>query len=313
MLRQAMNTARTGAERSLEASLAKIEDWQGLTITYQRVDAGLTNFNFLVHVAELDRKYFAKVVGPNTEVFINRQVAHEAAVLSGSCGVGPVIAQYVAEDDFEVYDFLTGFRNFTVTDMLDPRTSARVMQAYAKIHAGAPLSATKTGFEQIREHADQAREAGADAPHDLQDLLALMARAEAALVGSDMALVPCFNDCYVTNYMVNDDHDLRIVDWEYGANNDPYWDLASYFFESFADTDTRRRLLKTYKPEAGTREEARVTLYLPLVCLKWGLWASLQASISSIEFDFLKYADILFMRSRYLMGQDAWAAALDNV
>jgi thiamine kinase-like enzyme len=313
MLKQAMNTARTEAERSLEASLGKIEDWQGLTITYQRVDAGLTNFNFLVHVAELNKKYFAKVVGPNTEVFINRRVAHEAAVLSGNCGVGPVIAQYVAEDDFEVYDFLTGFRNCTVTDMLDPETSKRVMQAYAKIHAGAPLSATKTGFEQIREHARQAREAAADSPHDLEDLLARMARAEEALVGSDMALVPCFNDCYVTNYMVNDNKELRIVDWEYGANNDPYWDLASYFFESFADADTRRRLLKAYKPDAGAREEARVILYSPLVCLKWGLWASLQASISSIEFDFLKYADILFMRARYLMGQDAWSRALVSV
>jgi len=304
MLKQAMKTARTEAERSLEASLGKIGDWQGLTITYQRVDAGLTNFNFLVHVAELNRKYFAKVVGPNTEVFINRRVAHEAAVLSGSCGVGPVIAQYVEEDEFEVYDFLEGYRNCTVTDMLDPEISKRVMQAYAKIHAGAPLSATKTGFEQIREHAKQAREARADSPHDLEYLQARMARAEDALAGSGMALVPCFNDCYVTNYMINDNKELRIVDWEYGANNDPYWDLAS---------DTRRRLLKAYKPDAGDEEEARVILYSPLVCLKWGLWASLQASISSIEFDFLKYADILFMRARYLMGQDAWATALDKV
>lgn len=313
MLERRMNTARSDAERALEASLGKITDWQGLTTTYARIDAGLTNFNFLVHVDELDRTYFAKVVGPNTEVFINRKVAHEAAVLSSNCGVGPTIAQYIEEDDFEVYDFLTGYRNFTITDMLDPEISETVMMAYAKIHSGAPLSATKTGFDQIREHAEQVREAGADTSPFFEGLLAGMEQAEVVLSSSGMAMVPCFNDCYVTNYMVNDKRELRIVDWEYGANNDPYWDLASYFFESFADADARTRLLKAYNPRGGVHEEARVILYMPLVCLKWGLWASLQASISSIEFDFLKYADILFMRARYLMGQEAWAKALDNV
>jgi len=313
MLERRMNTARSDAESTLEASLGKITGWQGLTLTYARVNAGFTNFNFLVHVAEQNRTYFAKVVGPNTEVFINRKVAHEAAVLSSDCGVGPTIAQYVESDNFEVYDFLTGFRNCTMTDMLDPEISERAMEAYAKIHSSAPLSASKTGFEQIREHARQVREAQADVPPDLEDLLLRMEQAEAALDRSGAEMVPCFNDCYVTNYMVNDDKELRIVDWEYGANNDPYWDLASYFFECFADADARNHLLKVYKPDAGVQEGARVTLYMPLICLKWGLWASLQSSISSIDFDYLKYADILFMRARYLIGQEAWTKALEEV
>ena len=313
MLRQQMNTATTPAERALEASLHKIADWRGLTITYQKVNAGYTNFNFLVHVAELDKLFFAKVVGPNTEVFINRAVAHQAAQLSSDCGVGPKIVQYVEEDDFEVYEFLEGFRNFTIDDMLDPAVSARVMQAYARVHAGAPLAASKTGFDQIREHAEQVRAAGADTPPDLAALMAQMQEAEAAITGAGMQLVPCFNDCYVTNYMRNDAGDVRIIDWEYGANNDPFWDLASYFFECFATSESRARLLQVYQPGAGIAEMARVTLYMPLVCLKWGLWASLQSGISSIEFDFLKYADILFMRARHLMAEAAWNRALAEV
>lgn len=313
MLERKMNTARTDAETALETSLGKIGDWHGLTLTYARVNAGFTNFNFLVHVAEQNRTYFAKVVGPNTEIFINRGVAHESALMASNCGVGPTIAQYIEEDTFEVYDFLTGYRNCTITDMLDAEISERVMNAYAKIHACTALSATKTGFDQIREHAVQVREASADSPPDLDDLFAKMELAETALVRSGLAMVPCFNDCYVTNYMVNKNKEVRVVDWEFGANNDPYWDLASYFFECFADADARERLLKVYKPDAGIQEAARVTLYAPLVCLKWGLWASLQSSISSIEFDYLKYADILFMRTRYLMGQQVWAKALNNV
>ncbi len=310
MLAQKMNTATSEAERSLEASLNKISDWQGQTITYQRVNAGYTNFNYLVHVAEQGRTYFAKVAGPNTEVFINRQVAHEAAVLSATTGVGPNIAQYIEEDNFEVYDFLEGYRNCTITDMLDPEVAQKVMQGYAKIHAGAPLSATKTGFAQIREHAEQVLAAKADAPLDMAELMARVDEVEAAIMAAGFTPVPCFNDCYVTNYMVNNAREMKIIDWEYGANNDAYWDLASYFFECFADAQTRSHLLKSYKPDAGAKEDARITLYAPLVCIKWGLWASLQSSISSIEFDYLKYADLLFLRARYLIGQPAWKAAL---
>lgn len=313
MLEKRIGTAETESERALEENLLRIADWQGKTLTYRRVDAGYTNHNFLVHVADEDRIYFAKVVGENTDVFINRRVAHEAAVLAARCGVGPRIVHHDEETDFEVHEFLDGFRNFTLADMRDPDTAMRVMQAYAKIHAGAPLSATKTGFEQILEHAAQVAEARADTPPDLGMLLDGMHRTRNAIEAAGMRIVPCFNDCYVTNYMLNPHGEVRIIDWEYAAGNDPFWDLASYFFESFAPPDARRRLLRHYDAGCGAREEARVTLYIPLVCLKWGLWASLQASISAIEFDYLKYADLLFLRARYLMGQPEWEAALQSV
>jgi len=134
-----MNDTRTPEEGALESSLRKIADWQGLALSYQRINAGFTNFNYLVHVGEHDRTYFAKVVGPNTETFIDRKVAHEAAVLAADCGVAPAVVQYVAEDDFEVYEFLDGFRICTIEDMRDPDVAAKVKAAYARVHRGAPV------------------------------------------------------------------------------------------------------------------------------------------------------------------------------
>ena len=55
------------------------------------------------------------------------------------------------------------------------------------------------------------------------------AKLEIEAVGIDFS--PCFNDCYVTFYVINDEMELRIIDWEYGANNNPYWDLAWYLFQ----------------------------------------------------------------------------------
>ncbi|MBO6637981.1 MAG: phosphotransferase family protein [Roseitalea sp.] len=313
MLSNSLNAATTPADRALSASLAKIKKWSGMTVTYERVGAGYTNFNFLVHIKELELTGFAKVVGPGTEAFIDRKVAHEAAVLASDLGIGPSLIGYVEEDDFEVYEFLKGYRCFTIADMTDPDLAGKVMNCYAKMHAAPALSGSDPWDQQIGSLVDQIEALGADRPDDLADLLWQKARAKQAIGHSGTLSAPCYNDGYVTNYMRNDAGDVRIIDWEYGANNDPYWDLATYFFECFADRPLQRKLLDSYNPAAGANEMARIDLFIPLVCLKWGLWASLQSSISKIDFDYLKYADILFMRARHLMRQEGWEIALDTL
>lgn len=311
MLSNSLKAATAPADRALSASIAKIKEWSGMTVTYERVDAGYTNFNFLIHIKELGLTGFAKVVGPGTEAFIDRKVAHEAAVLASDLGIGPSLIGYVEEDDFEVYEFLEGYRCFTIADMTDSDLAGTVMNCYAKMHAAPALSGSNPWDQQIESLVDQIEAVGADRPGDLTDLLWQKERARQAIGHSGILSVPCYNDGYVTNYMRNDGSDVRIIDWEYGANNDPYWDLATYFFESFADRSTQKRLLCIYNSEAGANEMARIDLFVPLVCLKWGLWASLQSSVSQIDFDYLKYADILFMRARHLMRQERWEDALD--
>ena len=312
-LTTAFGQASTAEEKSLEQSLIKIDAWRDKTISYERIAAGFTNFNFKLYVAEESRYYFAKVPGPNTEMFINRAVAYEAAVNAARSGYAPRVVHYVAEDNFEVHEFLDSFRSCLITDMLDADISRNIMRVYSKLHSGELLSQTKIGFEQIAEHVRQAEQLGADRPLDLDFLLWQMGRARAAIEASGIDLAPCYNDGYVTNYMIDDDKNVRIIDWEYGANNDPYWDLALYFFESYANAETRWQLLEHYVGQVSQEHEARVYLYIPLVCLKWGLWAALQASISAIAFDYLKYSDILLMRARHLMRLPAWEESLERV
>ena len=313
MLENKLAEATSPEDTALLTSMLKIEKWRGMNITYERVNAGFTNFNYLVHIGEFDLTCFAKVVGPGTEAFIDRGVAHEAAETAARAGIGPAILAYVKEDDFEVYEFLNDFRCFTISDMTNPDLAAKVMDCYAKIHCSPPLSKSNTWVTQILDLHRQIEQVGADRPPDLDHLMWRFERARSAVELAGANLVPCYNDGYVTNYMRNAAGDVRIIDWEYGANNDPYWDIATYFFESFADRETRERLLLHYKPDAGQNERARIDLFIPLICMKWGLWASLQASISEIEFDYLKYADILFMRARYLMDQDEWERGLETL
>ena len=304
--------ASSPEDKALANSISKIKNWQDMQITYERVNAGFTNFNYLVYIEELKLKCFAKVVGPGSEAFIDREVAHEAAVSAHDVGVGPEILAYIKEDDFEVYEFLEGYKCFTISDMINPSLASKVMSCYAKVHSCDPLCRSNPWHKQINDLKRQVIEKNADMSPDLNYLIWHFNRAEKVLSMNDSELVPCYNDGYVTNYMKNEFGEVKIIDWEYGANNDPYWDVATYFFESFADKKTRRRLLKDYNPLASESEIAKVEVFIPLICLKWGLWASLQSSISQIKFDYLKYADILFMRAKHLIDQEVWEDSLSQ-
>ncbi|MBR0740643.1 phosphotransferase family protein [Bradyrhizobium liaoningense] len=297
-------------EIELERQLDAIPAWRGRTKTFDRIQAGITNLNWFVRLKGEDKRYFAKMPGPNTDVFIDRELAHEAARKAADTGYAPGIVHVADDGAVEVHEVLEGFRSCNVGDLLDGEVRRNIAEAYRVIHSTQSLSRTKTGFEQLRERLAQVRHYGGRLPKDVDYLLWQTGRAEQAINAAGMNLCMCFNDAYVTNYMIDCDRNVRIIDWEYASNNDPYWDLAMFAGETFLDGRALQELIEvhdgTWTPEAA----ARVSLYAGVGLLTWGFWAALQAKISVIPFDFAKYSELLMMRVRAQMASPRWEEAL---
>jgi thiamine kinase-like enzyme len=302
--------ATNPAERAVESAIAKVPAWRGKDVSYQRINGGITNMNWKVHVAELGMNYFMKIPGAKTEVFIDRKLAYEAACKVAATGHAPRMIHYIEEDEIEVHEFLESFRSCNVSDLQDETIRANVVRAYRDIHATQSFSVRKTGFEQLAERLEQVKTYGGRTPRDLDYLLWQCRRAERAVTASGVSLSACYNDGYVANYMVDEFKNVKIIDWEYGSNNDPYWDLAMLSMENFFTRPIIRQMLEIYDGSATPATESRVWLYSGATCITWGLWAALQASISAIPFDFAKYSDLLFLRARHAMRSLAWEESL---
>jgi thiamine kinase-like enzyme len=304
---------KTPEEKMLETAVNKIADWHGKDIKYERILAGFTNLNWKVYLAEDQKTFFLKIPGPNTEIFIDRELAHDASVKAAASGYAPAAVHYIEEDEIEVYEFLEEFRSCNIADMLDSDIRKNIIQAYKAVHSGDQLIRTKTGFDQIDEHARQTRDIGAHLPPDLDYFFWQTKRVRHAIEATGFDLSACYNDGYVTNYMVDAHKNIKIIDWEYAANNDPVWDLAIWSIENFFDDDVRQEMIEEYYGKYEPAIDARITLYRGLVAVKWGLWAALQAKISTIPFDYTKYSDILFMRGRAAMREWRWEQALQII
>ncbi|MCJ2182522.1 phosphotransferase family protein [Novosphingobium sp. 1949] len=302
-------TASTPAQRDVERVLEQA-GLAGPATRFKRLNSGITNLNWIATTP--GRTVFVKLYGAKTETFINREASLDASMLAGELGVGPRLLWRFTDPGAEVYEFLEGYRGFTTDDMLDAERVARLVAHYRAMHEAAPISETRTGFQQLDQRLALCRAGNAPLPPDFDELLAQCARARAAIERAGLDLGPCHNDSYIANFMVNDSGDVRIIDWEYAANNDRLWDMANIAFAA-CDRAAYGDFARAYVGADDPRALARVTLYGGVMGTSWAMWAALQSMASDIAFDFRKYSIWLAANGRAMMREAAWERALDTV
>ena len=79
-VRRKLGEAATVHERNLESAVGRVPQWRGKNIAYASLVGGLMNQNWLIEVEGDTRRYFVKVPGEGSEMFIDRMTANEAAM-----------------------------------------------------------------------------------------------------------------------------------------------------------------------------------------------------------------------------------------
>ena len=145
-------------EKAIEAAIGRVPQWRGRAARYASLVGGLMNQNWVVEIEGDPRRYFVKVPGEGSEIFINRTTANEAARNAHAMGVAPEVVFFDATDGLEISEFLEGYRACTNADFGDPDIQADALSLYRRIHSGPRLKETKTIFDMIDEHIAQGRE-----------------------------------------------------------------------------------------------------------------------------------------------------------
>jgi choline/ethanolamine kinase len=128
----------------------------------------------------------------------------------------------------------------------------------------------------------------------------------------DSPLVLSHNDLQMGNILIDEKGRISLIDYEYSNIAPRAYDLANYFCEWMADYSditnpetmrqelfppdhTKRRLCAAYikcEPDNPLIDSLlqEIQPFIPLSHLLWTYWALHQAKFSSIEFDYLRYA-----------------------
>lgn len=307
-------TARTDFERGVEEALASIADWRGREIRYAPVHGGLQNSNWRITVEGIDRRYFLKIPGAGSESFVDRVAANEAAMLAGSLGIAPEMILFDHRTGIEVIEYMEAYRGCTNGDLKRPEIALQIVDLYRTLHSAPLMSLTKTIFDMIDEHLDQAREHGVMLPGDFALIEREYCTAKSALLASGLDLVPCHNDPMPGNFLYSEGHPLKLVDYEFAANNDRAYELAIFVTEMFFDERRTLELIAAFYGSSEWSVVSRVHLFGALADVKWGLWGCINNRLNSgWDFDYHKYGVWKLMRARAKMSDPRWALWLDSV
>ncbi len=101
----------------------------------------------------------------------------------------------------------------------------------------------------------------------------------------DEGTVPCNNDLLPGNF-IDDGTKIWIIDYEYSGNNDACFELGNIWAESFLELDQLEELVDAYYGAHRPEKVARAWLQALSGKYGWTLWASIQSSVSDLDFDF---------------------------
>ena len=116
-------------------------------------------------------------------------------------------------------------------------------------------------------------------------------RIEAAFNTAPMPPAPCHNDLLPGNVLFEDGGRVWLLDFEYAGMNDRFFDLGNLSVNCGLDTAAEEALLVTYFGSVTPSRWARLQLMKMMSEFREGMWAVVQQAISTLDTDFVGYAD----------------------
>jgi Phosphotransferase enzyme family len=258
---------------------------------------------------------FIKRMDRDAELYIDVACTFEAARRASDLGIGPKVLMADTETGLLVMEDLNqGWRVGTLERMLQPGIVDAVIAARRLFQAGQPLPRRKSVFDEIEHFHNAATAVDAQLPSDAEWLVKELQFAADAIRALDIALVPIHGDGNVSNILISDTGEVRLIDWDRATTSDPLEDLGSFLVEAFAQEPEAR---DAFIRNTGAFEETafnRARIYGVADDLRWGLIGALLAARSARNtLEFYKFASWRFTRCRMAVREPRFGEMLRRI
>jgi thiamine kinase-like enzyme len=295
---------------TIEEVVAHIPDWQGKRVQTMPLSGGLTNTNYRVDAD--GTLHFVRIPGAKTELLaVDRQNEHYNTQAAAQAGVGPKVLYHIPEFDVMVLEFIQG-ETMSNQKLSAPGMPARIAHSLKLLHAGPPFLTEFNMFRLTEFYLKISDEYEVTIPDRYPERMPTVNQIEEALAVHPLPLVPCNNDLLAENY-IDDGNVLRLIDYEYSGNNDPCFELGNTCQELGYDERRIQELCAAYFGTASPAMLARMKLNMIMSDVGWGLWAAIQAKISTIEYDFWGWAIDRWSRAEAKMDSPQFPGWLRDV
>ena len=244
---------------------------------------GLTNTNYKVETE--GGAYVVRVSAKDAGLLaIDRENEHHNTVAAAEAGVGAAVVAYLPEKGVLVLEFIEG-QTQTAEDLRRGDRLDWVASACRQLHGARRFRDDFNMFLIQKRYLGLVQERGFRLPDGYLDYESHVRRIEQAMAVRDEGTVPCNNDLLAENFIDVGDR-FRLIDYEYSGNNDACFELGNVWSESNLALEQLDELVADYYGRPLANKVARARLWGLMSKYGWTLWASIQDSVSDIDFDF---------------------------
>ena len=256
------------------------------------LSGGLTNRNIKVETEHGD--FVARISSNESALLsIDRNNEFHNSKSASDVLIGAPVFDYKAEYGLLVIGFING-KTYNGEDVA--KNAYRIAQSVKQLHTAKPFLLDFDMFKIQANYLKIVTERGFKLPEGYLEFSKAKADLQTALANTDTGKVSCNNDLLPANF-IDDGEKIWLIDYEYSGNNDPCFELGNIWSESGQEISVLQELISGYYGRYRQEKFARAWLFASLAKYGWTLWASIQDSISEIDFDFWdwgmqKYDDV---------------------
>jgi thiamine kinase-like enzyme len=244
---------------------------------------GLTNTNYKVETE--GGAYVVRVSAKDAGLLaIDRENEYENSVAAAEAGVGAGVVSYLPDHGVLVLEFIEG-QTQTAEDLRRGDKLDWVAAACRTLHGARRFRDDFDMFEIQPRYLRLVQERGFHLPEGYLEYEPHVVRIKGAMAVQDEGTVPCNNDLLAENFIDVGDG-FRLIDYEYSGNNDACFELGNVWSESNLALEQLDELVAHYYGRPLANKVARARLWGLMSKYGWTLWASIQDSVSDIDFDF---------------------------
>jgi thiamine kinase-like enzyme len=219
--------------------------WSSARVEIEPLSGGLTNQSFLATVnAEL---YVVRIASSQSgELGIRRNDELRVWKAAAAIGIAPGILYHDDAGRVLVTQFVDG-RHWSDSEIQDPHNLARLAQLLRAVHS---LRVDGPLFDPVTLGCDFERHCPCHAlPEKIRNDWSARVQAVVGYLGARVERRLCHNDLVRSN-LIDDGARLWLIDWEYAAVGDPYYDLATIAHNNFLMDEQEIEFVQAYAGES---------------------------------------------------------------
>jgi thiamine kinase-like enzyme len=287
--------------------LNKVPRLQNRT-TVTELSGGLTNRNLKVSTPTGD--YVARISSNKSSLLaIDRRSEYENSKIAAGIGVGAPVFDYLPDFGLLVIGYIPGK---TYSDHDVSNNLSRIARACNQLHKAPAFTRDFDMFVIQENYQKLVTESGFRFPDGYHQYAHHLSRMKAAFAVLDEGRVPCNNDLLPANF-IDDGKKLWLIDYEYSGNNDACFELGNIWSEAKLPLEALEELVTAYYGGSRPEKLARAWLFALLAKYGWTLWASIQSSVSDIDFDFWQWGMEKFEDAEESFASEKFEQALIQV